>query len=74
MEIKHSQLCAEIMEYTDDTKSFVCCLSSMNLLHYDDWKGTDAVQIMTAFLDAVYTEFIDKAKDHPVYGEGCSLC
>jgi ribonucleoside-diphosphate reductase alpha chain len=65
MEIKHSQLCAEIMEYTDDTKSFVCCLSSMNALHYDDWKGTDAVQIMTAFLDAVYTEFVDKAKDLP---------
>jgi ribonucleoside-diphosphate reductase alpha chain len=65
MEIKHSQLCAEIMEYTDDTKSFVCCLSSVNALHYDDWKGTDAVQIMTAFLDAVYTEFVDKAKDLP---------
>jgi ribonucleoside-diphosphate reductase alpha chain len=65
MEIKHSQLCAEIMEYTDDTKSFVCCLSSMNALHYDDWKGTRAVKIMTAFLDAVYTEFIQKAKDLP---------
>jgi len=65
MEIKHSQLCAEIMEYTDDTKSFVCCLSSMNALHYDDWKDTRAVKIMTAFLDAVYTEFIQKAKDLP---------
>ena len=54
MEIKHSQLCAEIMEYTDDSKSFVCCLSSMNALHYDDWKNTDAAQVMTAFLDAVH--------------------
>jgi ribonucleoside-diphosphate reductase alpha chain len=65
MEIKHSQLCAEIMEYTDDTKSFVCCLSSINALHYDEWKKTDAVQIMTAFLDAVYTEFVEKAKAIP---------
>jgi ribonucleoside-diphosphate reductase alpha chain len=65
MEIKHSQLCAEIMEYTDETKSFVCCLSSMNALHYDEWKDTDAVQIMTAFLDAVYTEFIRKAEGLP---------
>ncbi len=69
MKIKHSQLCAEIMEYTDDTKSFVCCLSSMNLLHYDEWKGSslefNPVYILTCFLDAVYTEFIDKAKDIP---------
>lgn len=65
MEIKHSQLCAEIMEYTDEENSFVCCLSSMNALHYDDWKNTDAVKVMTAFLDAVYTEFIDKAEPLP---------
>jgi len=65
MEIKHSQLCAEIMEYTDQDKSFVCCLSSMNALHFDDWVNTDAVRVMTAFLDAVYTEFIDKAKGIP---------
>jgi ribonucleoside-diphosphate reductase alpha chain len=69
LKIKHSQLCAEIMEYTDDTKSFVCCLSSMNLLHFDEWKDKkeeyDPVYILTCFLDAVYTEFIEKAKDIP---------
>ena len=65
MEIKHSQLCAEIMEYTDQDKSFVCCLSSMNALHFDEWVNTDAVRVMTAFLDAVYTEFINKAKGIP---------
>ena len=65
MKIKHSQLCAEIMEYTDDTKSFVCCLSSMNALHYDEWKDTDAVETLTAFLDSVYTEFISKATKIP---------
>jgi ribonucleoside-diphosphate reductase alpha chain len=65
MKIKHSQLCAEIMEYTDEDKSFVCCLSSMNALHYEEWQDTDAVQLMAAFLDAVYSEFIEKAKDIP---------
>ena len=69
LKIKHSQLCAEIMEYTDETKSFVCCLSSMNLLHFDEWKDEreqyDPVMILTAFLDAVYTEFIEKAEDLP---------
>ena len=65
MKIKHSQLCAEIMEYTDEDKSFVCCLSSMNALHYNEWKGTDAVRMIAKLLDAVYTEFIDKAKDIP---------
>ena len=69
LKIKHSQLCAEIMEYTDDTKSFVCCLSSMNLLHFDEWKDEkeryDPVMILTCFLDAVYTEFIEKAEGIP---------
>ena len=65
MKIKHSQLCAEIMEYTDDEKSFVCCLSSMNALHYFEWVGTDAVEMLAKFLDAVYSEFIEKAKDIP---------
>jgi len=65
MKIKHSQLCAEIMEYTDDTKSFVCCLSSMNALHYDEWCASGAVRTMCTFLDAVYEEFIQKAKDIP---------
>ena len=65
MKIKHSQLCAEIMEYTDDSKSFVCCLSSLNALHYDEWKYDNAVRVMTTFLDAVYSEFIEKAKEIP---------
>ena len=69
LKITHSQLCAEIMEYTDEEKSFVCCLSSMNLLHYDEWKNPDTkrdpVMILTAFLDAVYSEFIEKAEHIP---------
>ena len=40
--------------------SFVCVLSSVNLLHYDKWKNTDAVETMIYFLDAVITEFLTK--------------
>ena len=65
LKINHSQMCSEIIEYTDEEKSFVCCLSSLNLLHYDEWKDTDAVEMLTYFLDAVYTEFIDKTEGLP---------
>ena len=65
LKINHSQMCSEIIEYTDEEKSFVCCLSSLNVLHYDEWKDTDAVEMLTYFLDAVYTEFIDKTEGVP---------
>lgn len=65
MVINHSQMCTEIIEYTDEFKSFVCCLSSLNLLHWDELKETDAVETLTYFLDAVYTEFIQKATGIP---------
>lgn len=55
-----SNLCTEIMLPSNDDWSFVCVLSSVNLLHYDKWKDTDAVETMVYFLDAVITEFIDK--------------
>ena len=45
---------------SNDRWSFVCCLSSLNVLHYDDWKETDAVQTMIFFLDAVISEFVEK--------------
>lgn len=60
-----SNLCTEIMEPANEDESFVCCLSSMNLEHYDEWKDTDAVEILTFFLDAVMEEFIDKAEYLP---------
>lgn len=65
MDLTVSNLCSEIMEYVDDEKSFTCCLSSINLLHYDDWKDTDLVETMTLFLDTVLTEFIKKASNIP---------
>lgn len=63
--IDHSQLCSEVMLPTTHEESFVCCLSSMNVLHYDEWKGTDAVDLLVYVLDAVMTEFIRKAKKIP---------
>lgn len=65
LNIKQSNLCAEVAEYTDDKKSFTCCLSSMNLLHYDEWKDTDAVKVLTYFLDSVLTDFIRRAEGVP---------
>ncbi len=55
-----SNLCTEIMLPSNNDWSFVCVLSSINLLHYDKWKNTDAVETMVYFLDAVITEFIEK--------------
>lgn len=58
-----SNLCSEIALSSDKDESFVCNLSSMNLLHYDEWKGTDAVATLTFFLDAVMSEFIRKTEN-----------
>ena len=55
-----SNMCSEIMLPSNENWSFVCCLSSINLVHYDKWKDTDAVEILTYFLDAVMEEFIQK--------------
>ena len=58
--------CNEIYEYTDEEKSFVCCLGSINHLMWDYIKENPrVVKLKTYFLDAVYTEFIEKAKDIP---------
>lgn len=62
--IHASNLCTEIMLPSNDQWSFVCVLSSVNLLHYDKWKNTDAVETMVYFLDAVITEFIEKLETY----------
>ena len=59
-----SNLCTEIMLPSNHDWSFVCVLSSINLLHYDKWKDTDAVQTMVYFLDAVITEFLEKLESY----------
>lgn len=58
--ITHSNLCSEIALPNNENWSFVCNLSSMNALHFEEWKNTDAVETMIYFLDAVMTEFIQK--------------
>ncbi len=60
MKIHSSNLCTEIMLPTTTDESFVCCLNSMNIAKYDEWKDTDAIEAMIYFLDAVMQEFIDK--------------
>ncbi len=62
MEIWASNLCTEIMLPANEYESFICCLSSMNLLYYDEWKDTDAVEVLTYFLDSVIEEFIINIK------------
>ena len=61
--IYNSNLCSEIALHNSDEESFVCVLSSMNALYYDEWKDTDAVETMTMFLDAVVTEFTTKIEN-----------
>lgn len=60
LRITHSNLCSEIALPDNENWSFVCDLSSMNVLYFDEWKETDAVETMVWFLDAVMTEFISK--------------
>lgn len=62
LKVKTSNICTEIFLYTDEDHSFVCCLSSLNLTKWDEWKDTDLVEIATYFLDGVMEEFIQKAK------------
>jgi ribonucleoside-diphosphate reductase alpha chain len=63
MKIYNSNLCSEIALHNSEEESFVCVLSSMNVLHYDEWKDTDAVETMVMFLDAVVSEFLTKIED-----------
>ncbi len=60
--INASNLCSEIMLPSTADESFICCLSSMNLELYDEWKDTDAVKLAIYFLDAVLSEFIEKTE------------
>lgn len=55
-----SNLCSEIALPSSNTESFVCNLASLNLVTYDEWKETDAVEVLTYFLDAVMSEYIQK--------------
>ena len=62
--VKSSNLCSEIMLPSNEDESFICCLSSMNLELYDEWKDTKAVKLAIFFLDAVLQEFIAKTENN----------
>ena len=64
LRINGSNLCSEIMLPSGIDESFICCLSSMNLELYDEWKDTKAVKLAIFFLDAVLQEFIAKTENN----------
>lgn len=63
--INHSNMCTEIMLPNSEDESFVCCLASINMLHWDKIKDTDAIETMIMFLDTVITEFCEKIDEMP---------
>jgi len=63
LKVHMTNICSEITLHTDESHSFVCCLSSLNLSKYDEWKHTDLVYTATWFLDGVLEEFIQRAKN-----------
>ena len=68
MTIHASNLCSEIALPSTIDESFICCLSSMNLELYDEWKDTEAVKMAIFFLDAVLQEFIAKTDGNHYLG------
>jgi len=61
LDVTMTNICTEITLHTDEEHSFICCLSSLNLAKYDEWKDTDIVETSIRFLDGVMQEFIDKS-------------
>jgi len=61
LDVSMTNICTEITLHTDEEHSFICCLSSLNLAKYDEWKDTDVVETSIRFLDGVMQEFIDKS-------------
>ena len=62
LKVHMTNICSEITLHTDESHSFVCCLSSLNIAKYDEWKDTNLIYDATWFLDGVMEEFIQKAK------------
>jgi ribonucleoside-diphosphate reductase alpha chain len=60
LHVSMTNICSEITLHTDEEHSFICCLSSLNLAKYDEWKDTDVVETATYFLDGVMEEFVEK--------------
>ncbi len=63
LKVYMTNICSEIVLHTDESHSFVCCLSSVNLDKYDEWKNSNLIYDATWFLDGVLEEFIQRAKN-----------
>ena len=63
LKVHMTNICSEIVLHTDESHSFVCCLSSVNLEKYDEWKNTNLIYDSIWFLDGVLEEFIQRAKN-----------
>jgi len=65
LSVKHSNLCTEITLPTDEDRTAVCCLSSVNLEKYDEWKNDKLfISDVVRFLDNTLQSFIDNAPEH----------
>ena len=62
LKVHMTNICSGITLHTDESHSFVCCLSSLNLAKYEEWKDTNLIYDATWFLDGVMEEFIQRAK------------
>jgi len=62
LKVHMTNICSEITLHTDESHSFVCCLSSLNLAKYEEWKDTNLIHDAIWFLDGVMEEFIQRAK------------
>jgi ribonucleoside-diphosphate reductase alpha chain len=62
LKVHMTNICSEITLHTDESHSFVCCLSSLNIAKYDEWKNTNIIHDSIWFLDGVLEEFIQRAK------------
>ena len=60
LDVSMTNICSEITLHTDEEHSFICCLSSLNLTRYHEWKNSDLVETAVYFLDGVLEEFLAK--------------
>ena len=68
LKVHMTNICSEITLHTDESHSFICCLSSLNLAKYEEWKNTNIIYDSIWFLDGVLEEFIQKAKGKIGFG------
>ena len=61
LDVTMTNICSEITLFTDEWHSFICCLSSLNLAKWEEYKDTDCIQTAIWFLDGVMEEFIQKS-------------